>query len=83
MNCLSFSDFWKFPNYKYGNCYTFNAQVPGKNKTRIADRGGTESGKFIQLIYFSFVILKQSLRVISSHLFHLRYQIISPVPITE
>ena len=43
---MDFRDFVHFTNYKYGNCYTFNAEVPG-NQTRLAKRGGTESGNVV------------------------------------
>ena len=64
MNCLYFSDFWRFSNFKHGNCYTFNAKDPEKNKTLIANRGGTETGKFIQKGFFQFRDFKTVLQVL-------------------
>ncbi len=40
------SDFLRFTNEQLGNCFTFNAAVPGK-EPRYVVRGGTGSGKLL------------------------------------
>ena len=42
-----FSDFHKFINYYYGNCYTFNAHVPGKDRIYV-NRSGMDQGKLFK-----------------------------------